>query len=189
VKCLARLLADADVVTENYRGGTMEKFGLGYEELKRINPGLIYCCISGFGRTGPFADKGGFDLIAQGMSGLMSMTGEEGRPPIKAGSPVADINAGILAALGICRRLRGKAAHRAGPGSRHLAVRGRPAADVLAGRQLFRQRHHPAQDGLGQFHQHALSGVPHRRSLEGWLDQYRRGQPGQLRAPGGRISR
>jgi len=98
---LARLLADADVVTENYRGGTMEKFGLGYEELKRINPGLIYCCISGFGRTGPYADKGGFDLIAQGMSGLMSMTGEEGRPPIKAGSPVADINAGILAALGI----------------------------------------------------------------------------------------
>jgi len=98
---LARLLKDADVVTENYRGGTMEKFGLGYEDLKRINPGLIYCCISGFGRTGPFADKGGFDLIAQGMSGLMSMTGEEGRPPIKAGSPVADINAGILAALGI----------------------------------------------------------------------------------------
>jgi formyl-CoA transferase len=98
---LARLLKDADVVTENYRGGTMEKFGLGYEELKRINPGLIYCCISGFGRTGPYADKGGFDLIAQGMSGLMSMTGEEGRPPIKAGSPVADINAGILAALGI----------------------------------------------------------------------------------------
>ena len=98
---LARLLADADVVTENYRAGTMEKFGMGYDELKRINPGLIYCCISGFGRTGPFADKGGFDLIAQGMSGLMSMTGEEGRPPIKAGSPVADINAGILAALGI----------------------------------------------------------------------------------------
>jgi formyl-CoA transferase len=62
---------------------------------------LIYCSISGFGRTGPYADKGGFDLIAQGMSGLMSVTGEEGRPPIKAGSPVADINAGILAALGI----------------------------------------------------------------------------------------
>lgn len=98
---LARLLVDADVVTENYRGGTMEKFGLGYDELRKRNPGLIYCCISGFGRTGPFADKGGFDLIAQGMSGLMSMTGEEGRPPIKAGSPVADINAGILAALGI----------------------------------------------------------------------------------------
>lgn len=98
---LRRLLADADVVIENYRAGTMEKFGLGYEVLKELNPGLIYCSISGFGRTGPFADKGGFDLIAQGMSGMMSMTGEEGRPPIKAGSPVADINAGILAALGI----------------------------------------------------------------------------------------
>ncbi|WP_353152512.1 CoA transferase [Herminiimonas fonticola] len=98
---LRRLLADADVVIENYRAGTMEKFGLGYEELKSLNPGLIYCSISGFGRTGPYADKGGFDLIAQGMSGMMSMTGEEGRAPVKAGSPVADINAGILAALGI----------------------------------------------------------------------------------------
>jgi crotonobetainyl-CoA:carnitine CoA-transferase CaiB-like acyl-CoA transferase len=98
---LVRLLANADVVTENYRAGTMEKFGLGYEQLKLMNPGLIYCSISGFGRTGPYADKGGFDLIAQGMSGLMSVTGEQGRPPIKAGSPVADINAGILAALGI----------------------------------------------------------------------------------------
>jgi formyl-CoA transferase len=98
---LKRLLADADVVTENYRAGTMEKFGLGYDSLREINPGLIYCSISGFGRTGPLADKGGFDLIAQGMSGMMSMTGEEGRPPVKAGSPVADINAGILAALGI----------------------------------------------------------------------------------------
>lgn len=98
---LKRLLADADVVTENYRAGTMEKFGLGYETLKELNPGLIYCAISGFGRTGPFGEKGGFDLIAQGMSGMMSMTGEEGREPVKAGSPVADINSGILAALGI----------------------------------------------------------------------------------------
>ena len=91
---LKRMLADADVVTENYRAGTMEKFGLGYDSLRKLNPGLIYCSISGFGRTGPLADKGGFDLIAQGMSGMMSMTGEEGRPPVKAGSPVADINAG-----------------------------------------------------------------------------------------------
>ncbi|TCK36585.1 formyl-CoA transferase [Paraburkholderia sp. BL8N3] len=98
---LARLLSDADVVTENYRAGTMEKFGLGYETLRELNPGLIYCAISGYGRTGPYGEKGGFDLIAQGMSGMMSMTGEEGREPIKAGSPVADINSGILAALGI----------------------------------------------------------------------------------------
>lgn len=98
---LRRMLADADVVTENYRKGTMEKLGLGYDALKVLNPGLIYCSVSGYGRTGPFADKGGFDLIAQGLSGLMSSTGEPGQGPIKAGSPVADINAGILAALGI----------------------------------------------------------------------------------------
>jgi crotonobetainyl-CoA:carnitine CoA-transferase CaiB-like acyl-CoA transferase len=98
-----RLLRDADVVIENYRRGTMERLGLGYDELRRDNPGLIYCEVSGFGRTGPYADRGGFDLIAQGMSGLMSITGEgPGRPPVKVGAPVTDITAGILAALGVC---------------------------------------------------------------------------------------
>jgi crotonobetainyl-CoA:carnitine CoA-transferase CaiB-like acyl-CoA transferase len=97
-----RLLSGADVVIENYRRGTMERLGLGYEKLRATNPGLIYCEISGFGRTGPYADRGGFDLIAQGMSGLMSITGEgEGRPPVKVGAPVTDITAGILAAMGI----------------------------------------------------------------------------------------
>jgi crotonobetainyl-CoA:carnitine CoA-transferase CaiB-like acyl-CoA transferase len=71
VAVLRRLLAAADVVIENYRMGTMEKLGLGYEALQAINPGLIHCEISGFGRTGPYAGRGGFDLIAQGMSGLM----------------------------------------------------------------------------------------------------------------------
>jgi crotonobetainyl-CoA:carnitine CoA-transferase CaiB-like acyl-CoA transferase len=99
---LLRLLKDADVVTENYRRGTMEKLGLGYDDLKKINSGLIYCEISGFGRTGPYADRAGFDLIAQGMSGLMSITGEgPGRPPVKVGPPVSDITAGILGAMGV----------------------------------------------------------------------------------------
>ena len=99
---LLRLLDEADVVIENYRKGTMEKLGLGYETLKARNPGLIYCEISGFGRTGPYAERGGFDLIAQGMSGLMSITGEgPGRPPVKVGAPVTDITAGILAAMGV----------------------------------------------------------------------------------------
>ena len=99
---LRRLLRTADVVIENYRQGTMERFGLGYETLKRDNPGLIYCEISGFGRTGPYAERGGFDLIAQGMSGLMSITGEEpGRPPVKVGAPITDITAGILGAMGV----------------------------------------------------------------------------------------
>ena len=97
-----RLLGSADVVIENYRVGTMERLGLGYESLHQQNPGLIYCQITGFGRTGPYADRPGFDLIAQGMSGLMSVTGEgAGRPPIKAGVPVGDISAGMLAAMGI----------------------------------------------------------------------------------------
>jgi len=99
---LHRLLARADVVIENYRKGTMEKLGLGYETLRRDNPGLIYAAISGFGRTGPYADRGGFDLIAQGMSGLMSITGEgHGRPPVKVGAPVSDITAGILLVMGV----------------------------------------------------------------------------------------
>ena len=101
-KVLRKLLEDADVVTENYRHDTMQKLGVGYEDLKKVNPGLIYCAISGFGRTGPYAERGGFDLIAQGMSGLMSFTGEgPGRPPCKVGAPVTDITAGILAALGV----------------------------------------------------------------------------------------
>lgn len=98
---LLRLISDADILIENYRKGTMEKLGLGYEALKAINPGLIYCEISGFGRTGPYAERGGFDLIAQGMAGLMSITGEgPGRPPVKVGPPVTDITAGILGAMG-----------------------------------------------------------------------------------------
>ncbi|MCZ0814160.1 MAG: CaiB/BaiF CoA transferase family protein [Pseudomonadota bacterium] len=102
VTALRRLLETADVVIENYRMGTMERLGLGYEELRQINPRLIYCEISGFGRTGPYAQRGGFDLIAQGMSGLMSITGEgPGRPPVKPGAPISDITAGIIGAMGV----------------------------------------------------------------------------------------
>jgi crotonobetainyl-CoA:carnitine CoA-transferase CaiB-like acyl-CoA transferase len=98
---LLRMVRDVDVLTENYRRGTLEKLGLGYDVLASANPGLIYCAVSGYGRNGPYGDKGGFDLIAQGFAGLMSITGEPGGPPMKDGNSVADINAGILAALGI----------------------------------------------------------------------------------------
>ncbi len=99
---LARLLADADVVVENYRPGTMAKLGFDYDELRKTNPGLIYCALSGFGRTGPYGHRGGFDLVAQAMSGIMSITGEgPGRPPVKCGAPLTDITCGILAAMGI----------------------------------------------------------------------------------------
>ena len=99
---LLELIKTADVLIENYRIGTMDKLGLSYETLKALNPGLIYCEVSGFGRSGPYKDRGGFDLIAQGMSGLMSITGEgPGRPPVKVGAPISDITAGILAAMGV----------------------------------------------------------------------------------------
>ncbi|MGF1445991.1 MAG: CaiB/BaiF CoA transferase family protein [Pikeienuella sp.] len=105
-EALGRLLDRADIVVENYRLGTMAKLGLSWEVLSARNPGLIQVEISGFGRTGPYADRGGFDLIAQGMSGLMAITGEApGRPPVKVGAPVSDITAGILGAMGACAAL------------------------------------------------------------------------------------
>ena len=106
---LTRLLKNADVLIENYRRGTMEKMGFGYDVLQALNPKLIYCSISGFGRTGPYADRGGFDLVAQGMTGLMSITGERpGGPPMKAGAPVTDITAGILACVGVLAALHAR---------------------------------------------------------------------------------
>ena len=117
VEVFKRLVKNADVVVENYRKGTLERLGIGYEELKKINPRIILCEISGYGRTGPYADKGGFDLIAQGMSGLMSVTGESKyRPPMKVGAPVTDITAGILAAMGVLAAL--VARERTGVGQR-----------------------------------------------------------------------
>ena len=108
LEVVKKLLADADVVTENYRKGTLEKLGLGYEVLQALNPRLVYCAISGYGRTGPYADKPGFDLILQGFAGIMSVTGEPGRQPVKSGTSIADINAGILAALGIVSALQAR---------------------------------------------------------------------------------
>jgi formyl-CoA transferase len=103
---LRHLSESADVLIENYRPGVMSKLGLGYDQLKEINPQLIYASISGYGQTGPAAEKGGFDLVAQGVSGLMSVTGEPGRAPIKAGIPVTDLGAGLFAVCGILAALQ-----------------------------------------------------------------------------------
>src|SRR5580704_698887 len=101
-KVLRRLIAKADVLVENFGPGVMEKLGFAYEELRKDNPGLIYCSLSGFGRTGPYKHRRGFDLVAQAMSGIMSFTGERpDGPPVKCGAPLSDITAGILAAMGI----------------------------------------------------------------------------------------
>jgi len=96
-----RLARTADILIENYRPGVMARLGLDYPSLSADNPRLIYASISGHGQTGPWASKGGFDLIAQGLSGVMSVTGDAGGPPVKAGIPLTDLGAGLFAAIGI----------------------------------------------------------------------------------------
>ncbi len=101
VEIIRRLARTADVFVQNYRPGVVERLGLGYEALSVLNPRLIYCAISGFGATGPYASRGGYDLIAQGMSGIISVTGDEDGPPAKAGVPLSDLAAGLFGAYGI----------------------------------------------------------------------------------------
>jgi crotonobetainyl-CoA:carnitine CoA-transferase CaiB-like acyl-CoA transferase len=101
VEILHRLARTADVFVQNYRPGVAERLGVGYEQLHRLNPRLVYCAISGFGGTGPYAPRGGYDLIAQGMSGIMSVTGEEDGAPAKSGVPLSDLAAGLFGAYGI----------------------------------------------------------------------------------------
>jgi crotonobetainyl-CoA:carnitine CoA-transferase CaiB-like acyl-CoA transferase len=98
---LERLIAKSDVVVENFRTGTMDRLGLGYRTLRRAHPRLIYCSISGFGESGPEAHRGGYDLIVQGESGVMDLTGFPDGPPVKVGTSIGDLVAGMTAAHGI----------------------------------------------------------------------------------------
>lgn len=113
---LKRLAARADVFLENYRPGVLPRLGLGYDDLQAVNPRLVYCSISGYGQTGPYAAKGAFDVTVQGISGLMSVTGEPGGAPVKCGVPVGDFCAGLYAAYTILAqvmqaRANGRGAH------------------------------------------------------------------------------
>jgi crotonobetainyl-CoA:carnitine CoA-transferase CaiB-like acyl-CoA transferase len=105
VEVIRRLVRGADVLVENFRTGTMEGFGLGYEVLSEINPRLVYCSISAFGRTGPRKDSPGYEALMQAFSGIMSITGEPGRQPVRAGVSFLDLTTGILCALGISNAL------------------------------------------------------------------------------------
>ena len=99
---LVRSMAEkSDVLVQNFRPGTLDRMGLGYEQVRSLNPALVYCTISGFGSTGPYAHRAGFDLVTQGMSGLMSVNGHPGAPPAKVGVPITDLNAGMFATYGI----------------------------------------------------------------------------------------
>ena len=101
IEIFRKLVRDADVVVENYRPDVKTRLGIDYEALKAINPRLVYASISGFGQSGPYRDRPGFDQIAQGMGGLMSITGLPGQGPVRVGIPVADLSAGIFCAMGI----------------------------------------------------------------------------------------
>ena len=104
-EAFVRLVRTCDILIENYRPGVMQRLGLDYAALSAEHPGLIYASISGYGQTGPLARKGGFDLVAQGVSGLMSVTGEPGGPPVKVGIPVTDLGAGLFAVTAIVAAL------------------------------------------------------------------------------------
>ncbi len=111
-----RMLADADVMLHNFRPGVVERMGLGYDDVSALNPAIVYCAVSGFGATGPYSQRAGFDLVAQGMSGLMSINGFPDSPPAKVGVPMADLNTGMFCAYGILtayinRLVTGKGQH------------------------------------------------------------------------------
>jgi formyl-CoA transferase len=101
VEVARRLAERADVLVQNYRPGVARRLGLAYEDLQALNPRLVYCSVSGFGLTGPYAPRGGYDLIAQGMSGVISVTGDESGALAKSGVPISDLAAGLFAAYGI----------------------------------------------------------------------------------------
>jgi crotonobetainyl-CoA:carnitine CoA-transferase CaiB-like acyl-CoA transferase len=111
---LKRLAAKSDVLLENFRTGTMERLGLGYKALSRVNPRLVYCSISGFGESGPDAHRGGYDLIVQGESGIMDLTGFADGPPVKVGNSIADLVAGMSAAHGVTLALLARTRTRRG---------------------------------------------------------------------------
>lgn len=105
---LKKLVQGADVLVENYRPGVMDRLGLGYDILKAVNPNLIYCAISGFGQDGPWADRPAYDQIIQGVSGVMSITGDAETAPLRVGYPLADTVGGLTAAMSICAALNAK---------------------------------------------------------------------------------
>ncbi len=166
VAVLKRLVATADVLVENYRPGVARRLGVDYETLAAVNPRLIYCSISGFGQTGPYAYRGGYDLIAQGMSRhherhrqRRRAAGEGGRARRPISAPASSRVLGILCALRARRR------HRARPARRHVAVRGRPRAVGLGGDRVLVHGTDPEAARHRAPAERALPGVPGQRRL------------------------
>ena len=144
-----RLAKKADVIVENFRPDVKAKLGIDYESVRKINPRIVYGSISGFGQDGPYHKRPGFDQIAQGMGGLMSITGAPGEGPMRVGIPVADLTAGLFCAMGILTALLGARCFRRGPmgadlpasgADLHAGFPGRALADGKGSRQAGGQR-------------------------------------------------
>jgi crotonobetainyl-CoA:carnitine CoA-transferase CaiB-like acyl-CoA transferase len=147
LELVRELAKTADVLLENFRPGTMDRLGLTWESLSNANPRLVFASISGFGSTGPYADRPGYDLIAQGMGGFMSFTGEEGGGPLKVGLPVADINAGMFCTMGILAALYER--ERSGKGQRleTSLLEGQVAQLVYQAQRFFATGTSPGPEG------------------------------------------
>ena len=178
-----KLAATADIVVENMRMQVKHRLKIAYDDLKELNPRLVYASISGFGQTGPYSKRGGVDQIAQGMGGLMTITGEPGRGPMRVGIPINDLTAGNLLAMGIMMKLydrerTGQGRLRPylparGPGL-HAGLPGQPLPDGWRGRRPGRQRP-PRQHPDGRLPDHRQADQ-HRRLLGQALDQFLQGR-------------
>ncbi|WP_417522434.1 CaiB/BaiF CoA transferase family protein [Marinovum sp.] len=158
---IRELIKDADVFVENFRPGTLDKYGLGYEQLKALNPRLIYCSVTGFGQTGPYSDRSGYDYLAQAMAGVLSVTGHpDDQPnggPVRVGVPLADILAGQQAAIGVLAALQSRVTSGRGQwldvslfGSQFAAMANPLSAWVNAGKLIGRTGNdHPSAAPYG----------------------------------------
>ena len=135
-----KMVKKADVMVENFRPDVKRRLGVDYEDVKKVNPRIVYGSISGFGQDGPYANRPGFDQIAQGMGGLMSITGLPGQGPVRVGIPVADLCAGLFCALGILMALLERENVEKGPARRHLAAAGADLHARLPGGALADRR-------------------------------------------------
>jgi crotonobetainyl-CoA:carnitine CoA-transferase CaiB-like acyl-CoA transferase len=160
------LAADADVFLENFKPGTAERLGLGYDALEALNPRLIYASISGFGQTGPYRERGGFDLMTQAMSGIMSANGPEDGPPYRIPVPISDVGAGMFAAIAILAAL--EARRRSGRGQRidGSLLDAAVALGIYEAAHVFATGERPPR--LGQGHR---GSAPYQvfRTADGWL--------------------
>jgi crotonobetainyl-CoA:carnitine CoA-transferase CaiB-like acyl-CoA transferase len=160
------LAAGADVFLENFKPGTAARLGLGYDDLAALNPRLVYCSISGYGQTGPYRERPGFDLMMQAMTGIMSVTGPEDGPPFRLPLAICDIGAGMFAAFGILAALRAR--ERSGRGQQVDAslYEAGIAFGLYEAAHVFATGERPAR--LGQAHR---GGAPYQvfRTADGWL--------------------